>query len=50
MMKEYIKPEAELMKYLFDSTIADGSKELPTDNDEFLIPDIGGGDENLDDF
>ena len=48
MMKEYIKPEAELMKYLFDSTIAAGSKELPTNNDEFEIPDIGGGDEILD--
>lgn len=41
MMKEYIKPEAELMKYLFDSTIADGSKEPPTDYDELPLPDTG---------
>lgn len=45
-MKEYIKPEAELMKYSFDSTIALGSKEDP----EFEVPDIGGDDGNLDEF
>lgn len=46
MMKEYIKPEAELMKYSFDNNIALGSKE----DTETNIPDLGGDDENLDDF
>lgn len=45
-MKEYIKPQVELMKYSFDDIIALGSFDSP----ESPLPDLGGDDENLDDF
>lgn len=50
-MKKYIKPQFELLEYSFDDIIAAASGETPSDgNEEVPVPDLGGGDENLDDF
>ena len=50
-MKKYIKPQFELLEYSFDDIIAaSGEAGGDSGNEEVLVPDLGGDDENLDNF